>query len=313
MLSTLQRPYDLLSLRSSPLRDGLRVSLDRWRGRLGGLVLVTGLGVAGPAVAITGVCPDGSVFIVQRASEIPCRAARRVEPHQVPPMRPENLPRSYLWEVYHQQQSENNPYNLVDRAEKIRKGLAHAGNGTPPPPPPAPTETAPAPGGHPLPQVASAPPPSAPAPRPPARAELGLTDGELHDLFVLVELSQNQAPATFALEAAGKEAMRVSFAHSRAFEARLRSAESVDGPVVLFSVQPKQREMFRPNFTFVQGQTAYRPQPGDAHQLDLLVGRMGELGPDELVLGYAVLPSAIDLARPVDVYWDDRRIAVQFR
>jgi hypothetical protein len=163
-----------------------------------------------------------------------------------------------------------------------------------------------------LPQVASAPPVTAAAPAAPPKAELGLTDGELRDLFYLVELSQEQVPATFATEAGGQESLRVSFAHSQAFEARLRSTTNVDGRVVLWSVQPKQRESFRPNFTFVQGQTAFRPSAGNARELGVLVGRLGELDRDDLVLGYTVLPADIDLARPVDLYWDDRRLAVTF-
>jgi len=229
----------------------------------------------------------------------------------VPPMRPENLPRSYLWDVYREKQNENNPYNLVDRADKVRGALAKGGS-APPPEAMTPSDGG-APGSEaPLPQVASAPPVTAAAPTAPPKPELGLTDGELRDLFYLVELSQEQVPATFASESGGQESLRVSFAHSQAFEARVRSATSVDGRVVLWSVQPKQRERFRPNFTFVQGQTAFRPQAGNARELGVLVGRFGELDRDDLVLGYAVLPADIDLARPVDVYWDDRRLAVTF-
>ena len=270
-----------------------------------------GLAAASDAGSITGVCPDGSVFVVRNPASIPCSHARRVEPHQVPPMRPENLPRSYLWDVYREKQNENNPYNLVDRADKVRGALAKGGS-APPPEAMTPSDGG-APGSEaPLPQVASAPPVAAAAPTAPPKPELGLTDGELRDLFYLVELSQEQVPATFASESGGQESLRVSFAHSQAFEARVRSATSVDGRVVLWSVQPKQRERFRPNFTFVQGQTAFRPQAGNARELGVLVGRFGELDRDDLVLGYAVLPADIDLARPVDVYWDDRRLAVTF-
>jgi hypothetical protein len=272
-------------------------------------VAALALGAAPDALAISGVCPDGSVFVVQRAADIPCSQARRVEPSQVPPLRPENLPRPYLWQVYQEKQNENNPYNLLERAERVRGGLAQ---GAPPPSATAaePAPTPPAPGA--LPQVASAPP-SAPPPLP-AKTDLGLTDGELRDLFYLVELSQKGVPATFVEEAGGQEAIRVSFAHSQAFEQRVRGATGVDGAVVLFSVQPLQRQRFQPNFTFVQGQTAFRPQPGRDRELDVLVGNIGgELAPEDLVLGYAVLPPTIDVARPVDLYWDDRRIAVTFR
>lgn len=280
--------------------------------RLCRLVFTLGIGLAAAADAgsITGVCPDGSVFVVRNPASIPCSQARRVEPHQVPPMRPENLPRSYLWDVYREKQNENNPYNLVDRADKVRGALAKGGSA------PLPEAMTPQGGGEPgasatLPQVASAPPVTAAAPPPPG-AELGLTDGELRDLFYLVELSQEQVPATFATEAGGQESLRVSFAHSQAFETRVRSATRVDGRVVLWSVQPKQRESFRPNFTFVQGETAFRPQPGNPRELGVLVGRFGELDREDLVLGYAVLPATIDLARQVDLYWDDRRLAVIF-
>jgi hypothetical protein len=272
-------------------------------------VVGAALAAAGEAAAISGVCPDGSVFIVQRAADIPCSNARRVEPSQVPPLRPENLPRNYLWEVYREKQSENNPYNLVERAERVRGGLAQGAA----PPPQIGVTPSPAPQPEPaLPQVAAAPPSSAPAV--PAKADLGLTDGELRDLFYLVELSQKGVPASFVEEAGGSEAIRVSFAHSQAFEQRVRDGIGADGTVLLFSVQPSQRQRFQPNFTFVQGQTAYRPQPGRERELDVLVGTLaGDLAPEDLVLGYAVLPRSIDPSRPVDLYWDDRRIAVTFR
>jgi hypothetical protein len=284
MLDLLSRPLSRLAAAPSP--------------RLGRLVFTLGIGLAAAADAgsITGVCPDGSVFVVRNPASIPCTQARRVEPHQVPPMRPENLPRSYLWDVYREKQNENNPYNLVDRADKVRGALAKGGSA---PPPEAMT---PNDGGAPgseatLPQVASAPPVTAAAPAAPPKPELGLTDGELRDLFYLVELSQEQVPATFATEAGGQESMRVSFAHSQAFETRVRSATSVDGRVVLWSVQPKQRERFRPIFTFVQGQTAFRPKPGDARELGVLVGRSASW--IATTWCSATCSADIDLARPV--------------
>lgn len=279
--------------------------------RLGALAGAFGAAlVAADAHAISGVCPDGSVFVVRRAADIPCSKARRVESSDVPPLRPENLPRPYLWQLHQEKQNENNPYNLVDRAERMRAGGTGSGA--------TPSELGyanPAAGSGAAagPQVASAAPSAAPPPAP-SKVDLGLTDGELRDLFYLVELSQESAPASFVEEAGGAESMRVSFAHSAAFETRLRAATPVDGTVVLFSVQPAQRQRFQPNFTFVQGETAYRPQPGSARQLDVIVGKLGgELGPEDLTLGYAVLPPGIDPARPLDLYWDDRRIAVTFR
>lgn len=299
MLFLLQRPPTRRGAAPSQLLGKLLVGL--------GLSFAT----AADAGSITGVCPDGSIFVVQNPVNIPCREARRIEPHQVPPMRPENLPRSYLWDVYREKQNENNPYNLVDRAAKVRSSLAKGGS-APPEEALAPREEHEGASAAAPPQVASAPP-SRPATPAPSKPELGLTDGEVRDLFYLVEVSQQTTPATFATEAGGQEALRVSFAHSQAFEARVRSATSVDGRVVLFSVQPSQQDTFRPNFTFVQGQTSFHPQAGDARQLGVLVGRLGELNKDDLVLGYAVLPGSIDIARPVDLYWDDRRLAVTFQ
>lgn len=286
MLNLLRRPVRHPSPR--PLRPA-------W------LAFALALVAAPDAGAVTGVCPDGSVFVVRRAADIPCSAAKRVEPSDVPPMRPENLPRPYLWQLHQEKQNENNPYNLLDRAERLR------GGGAAPP-----VAEAPAPS---TPQVAAAPPTRAPAPPPRSeKPQLGLTDGELRDLFYLVELSQQSVPATFVEEAGGAESIRVSFAHSPAFEQRLRQAGAVDGTVVLWSAQPKQAQRFQPNFTFVQGETAFHPQPGRARELDVLVGKIGgELAAEEVVLGYAVIPPAIDLARPMDLYWDDRRIAVTFR
>jgi hypothetical protein len=229
----------------------------------------------------------------------------------VPPLRPENLPRAYLWEVHRQKIDENNPYNLIERAEKVRTlGNADIANGVAPPLASAP---APAPGAA-LPPVAAAPPGLPPAPAGPRPSELALTDGELRDLFYLVELSQKRAPATFLRAgSAGDDSLRVSLAHSQAFEERLRSAGAEAGAVLLFSVQPRGAERFLPNFTFVQGSATYSPRRDDPSQLGVLSGSLGDLAADELVLGYVILPGPFDLTRPLDVYWDDRQLATTFR
>jgi hypothetical protein len=270
------------------------------------------LALAGAAhgASITGVCPDGSVFIVSSARDIPCSGAKRVEPHRVPPLRPENLPRSYLWEVNREQIDPNNPYNLVDRAKKVRELGVEDG---------ATAEGRPAPGNRPapeagagLPQVASAPP-SAPAARGLRPRDLRLTDGELRDLFYLVELSQRRTPASFVRDAkGGKESLRVSLAHSAAFETRVHDAGGGPGSVLLFSVQPSAAGRFLPNFTFVQGHLTFSPRRDDPSQLGVLSGKLGDLGKDELVLGYVVLPPVLDLRRSMDVYWDDHQIGTTF-
>ena len=52
--------------------------------------------------AISGVCPDGSIYIVQEEAQIPCSDSKRVEPHEVPPLRPQYLPTPYTWQVWNE-------------------------------------------------------------------------------------------------------------------------------------------------------------------------------------------------------------------
>jgi len=284
--------------------------------------LVLGLVLSAPpraeAGAITGVCPDGSMYVVQDASAIPCKDSKRVAPHQLPPMRPDYLPRPYTWMVYEEAQNPNNPYNALDSARQVRalrEGAAlpggPAGGGAPPgggavAAPPA-VSSAPAPVGALHPQAPAAGP-----------RDLGLTDGELRDLFFIVELAQERAPAVFVKEKAnGSQTMRLSLGYSRAFEQRLqeswaRSGAPVSNRVLLFTLVALQADTFQPNFTLTQGHLAAQIDAADPRQMALLQGRFGALQRDEVALGYLVLPEGMDLARPVDVYWDDRRLAATF-
>lgn len=277
----------------------MRSRRTSWLGALAG---VLALGAA-PAVAesITGLCPDGSVFIVQRASAIPCKEARLVEPHEVPPMRPEYLPRPYNWQVYNEIQDPNNPYNLVESARKVRE---MRGDGPPPGLPGTP------------PAVEAAQAPAQPAiARSFEPQDLGLSDGELRDLFLIVELSQDHAPAAFVQHGAeGVGELYVALAHSAVFERRLHAEwdtapdEPGGGPVLLFSAVARDATEFHGNLTFVQGHLTFHPQADDARQMGVLQGRLGALGADEAVLGYVVLPRQLDPQRSMDIYWDDRRL-----
>ena len=271
-------------------------------------------GAAGTAHAsVTGVCPDGSIFVVQRPEAIPCSGAKQVEPGELPPLKPELLPRPYAWEVFNQQQNPNNPYNLIDAARQVREAraaeaaeaaLREAG------------ESAPAlePGASPAPA-----PPSQTAPAEDARpVDLGLSDEETRDLALIVDLSQQRAPAAFALGDGDAPTLSLRVAPSAAFEARLREAwagrgRGISGPVLLFSARATAPTSFHPNFTFVQGHQAFHPDPGDPAQLGLIRGGVGELGPDSDVLGYVVLPEQVQLAQPLDIYWDDRQITATLR
>jgi hypothetical protein len=269
-------------------------------------VLVLGLTSAGEApAAITGLCPDGSLFIVQSEKAIPCRDAKLVAPDEVPPLRPEYLPSPYTWQVYHQTHNPNNPYNLIDSARQIR--TLQSGNEDPSAAPPA-VSTGPEAG-----EVVAAAPSATVGP-----LDLGLMDQEMRDLFQIVQLSQDYTPASFARETAdGRGIFEVSVAHSSAFENRLREAWASrgglgGGRVLVFTALSKQLEDFFANFTFVQGHLTFQPDATSARQLGILQGRLGSLQANELVLGYVVLPAQIDLSADLDIYWNDRRITVRF-
>lgn len=247
--------------------------------------------------SITGVCPDGSMFVVKRAADIPCDDSKQVEPHDLPPIRPEYLPRPYGWQVFHDKQDPNNPYNLVDKATAIREGGQPIDEE-----PEAPTPTT-----DPAPRQQAALPPVT-APRPAAPTTLEVTAEERRDLALIVELSQRRSAARFASE---DEAMVVELAHSPAFEDRLHTHFGGEplGPVVLFSAEASADTEFHANFTFVQGHSAHHPRGDDPRRRAMLTGELGSLAAGDAVLGYVVLPPETDLTQPVDIYWNDRRIS----
>jgi hypothetical protein len=260
------------------------------------------------AESISGVCPDGSIFIVQHASQIPCSRSKQVEPGEMPPVRPSYLPKPHTWQVWNEAQDPNNPYNVVDQARQVRElgaGQAAGGAGA------APSATA-------LPGAAVAPAEAAPR-RDVGPLALGLSAQDLADLFAIVDLSQERAPARFERETAGGEGVsRVAFARSRAFEERLTTAHSErgaasEGQVLLFSARSNRAQEFWPNFTFVQEHITFQPDSTSDRQLGVLQGHLGQLNEGEVVLGYVVLPPTIDLdAREVEIYWDDRHTRVRF-
>ena len=275
---------------------------------------------APPALAsVTGICPDGSMFIVQHESQIPCRAAKEVDPIEVPPIRPQYMPNPYTWQVYNEQQDPNNPYNLIDSVRDIRalqRGGASSGE-------PAPEDLS---GGASGPgwddggaaQGSPSQPTQLAAHQPVGPLDLGLADQELRDLYQIVELSQETTPAAFERRTAdGRGVIRLSLARSVAFEKRLEGAWSSrgglgGGQVLLFTAVSKQPETFHPNLTFVQDHLTFQPDAENPAQLGILQGRLGALEAGEVVLGYVVLPETLAISAPFDVYWDDRRIAVQF-
>lgn len=280
-------------------------------GRLARTASVAVLLFAGPTLAesISGVCPDGSIFIVRSAAAIPCSDARQVEPEHMPPIKPQYLPRPYAWQLFQTRQDPNNPYNLVaagrEAGERASAGQPPSGV-APPPQAVAPTEVA----------AAVAPTPAAPPElrRPTAvSAELALSNDEIRALVSIVELSQDRAPATLSEPETADPEMLVRLARSAAFEARLHDAwaaagQPIDGKVVVFAAEARAAYAFHANLTFAQGHIAYHPDPTDRRQFGLLRGRQGDLAAGEITLGYVVLPAQTDLSAPMDIYWNDRRI-----
>jgi hypothetical protein len=270
--------------------------------------------VPGARASITGVCPDGSIFVVQQPEAIPCSGAKQVEPGDVPPLKPEMLPRPYAWEVFNQQQNPNNPYNVIDAAKQVRE--ARSAPVAPPAPEAQGSSVASAPRAESRPQPApqAAPPPAAGA----GPIDLGLSEQELRDLALIVELSQQRAPASFRRGDEGAPALELRVAPSASFEARLRDAfakrgRELAGPVLLFTVRAAAAASFHPNFAFVQNHQAFHPDPEDPAQLGWLRGDAGELAPEAELLGYVVLPAEIQLAQPLEIYWDDHRVTATLR
>ena len=258
----------------------------------------------GAHAGYTGVCPDGSIYVVQEVRHIPCRDAKAVDAQDVPPIRPEYLPTPYTWKVWNERHSANNPYNVIDAARQVRElPSAPPGEGGTP---------GPGPGGAPAPQAtqaAQAGAASGPVP-------LGLAEEELRDLFQIVELSQERAPARLARETAGGQGVfEVAFARSAAFEDLLREAWAArgglpTGGVLLFTARSVQAEEFYASFTVLQAHLSYQPDATDPRQLGVLQGRLGALAAGEVVLGYVSLPPNFDADRELDLYWDDRHITV---
>lgn len=269
--------------------------------------------LAAPALAITGVCPDGSIFIVQSREQVPCRKAKLVEPGDVPPIHPELLPRPYGWERFNRATDPNNPYNVIDsvqQEESAAPAPSRRNASSAPTSPPAPSVPAP--------QVASAPPPRV-APVPSDALDLRLSSQDVSDLALIIDLMQQRAPATVARrDGSGAAAMTVQLANSGSFETRVRSVLAgrgvpADGHVLLFNARSAAGGAFHGNLTFVQGHVAFHPDTTNATQFGILDGALGSLGPEQSVLGYAVLPPGVDLARPVDVYWNDIQATVKLR
>jgi hypothetical protein len=279
-------------------------------------VAAIGVGAAASGFAsVTGVCPDGSMFIVQRAESVPCRDAKAVDPSDVPPMKPQYLPRPYGWEVLYRKNDPNNPYNLIQE-QPIDSTAPEPRTQEDPTDPRLSVE-------QPMkeatvPERSDFQSGSAPVARAEERIDgsaLDLADTEAEDLAMIVELSQRRAPASFTDD--GSQG-RMRLARSLAFEARMRehlanSGHASSGPVVLFVADADAEGAFYGNLTFVQDGVAFHPSSDDPNQLGVIRGQLGPLENGSSVLGYVVLPERLDPSHPMDVYWNDRQLTAIFQ
>jgi hypothetical protein len=275
-------------------------------------LLVCALAEVAAGQSLTGICPDGSIFIVQSEAQIPCARARRVDASELPPIRPEYLPRPYGWIVDQEARDPNNPYNMVEAAEKIR--ALHAAGAARPPAPATPVPPA---VGAPPPTAApsgAAPPPlveSAGAPR------VSLAEEDVADLARLVVLRQQVAPAELRVDdISGREELRIQLAYSESFEALV--LESLghapgDGVVLAFLARLGAALEFHPNFFVVQGPLTFRPDPERSAEVGFVLGDAGPQPAGAVLLGYVVVPPRFDPAQPLDLWWNDRSVEARLR
>src|SRR5688572_2916907 len=101
----------------------LKLPVGRWLW-LGTSLLLTLSSAPARAESIAGLCPDGSAFVVARREDAPCRDPKFIDASDMPPLRPQYIPRERAWQLNRQARDENNPYNLVDRREGVVQNRA---------------------------------------------------------------------------------------------------------------------------------------------------------------------------------------------
>ncbi|MBM4334552.1 MAG: hypothetical protein FJ108_01380 [Deltaproteobacteria bacterium] len=259
-----------------------------------------------PAAAdstLSGVCPDGSVFVVQSRSSVPCANPRFVDAADLPPLRPHLLPRPYTWYVDQETRNPNNPYNLVEAAEKIRAARLGTTPGA---------ESAQAAPSQPAPAIGAVARPAPPTPPPPAAAELRLADDELRDLVRLIGLRQADSPAQLEIsDARGDARMRIQLAYSASFESWALASLGLDpsaSHVFVFATLAESDTEFQPNFFVVQGGRTYRPDPTRPSEIGFLLGESGALPAGELAVGYLVVPASFEPHAAIELFWNDRSV-----
>ena len=250
------------------------------------LLVTVLLPASAQAESMAGVCPDGSAFIIHRLADVPCARAKFVSPSELPPLRPDLLPKPYPWLVDQEARDPMNPYNLIDAARQIR----------------AARELRSLPG--------TRAEPLSGTPRPADVRSLSLGAQEVRDLIRLVELRQEIAPALIVVEGAqGDAQLVIRIAHSSAFEARAAQALGLEAgrqTVLAFTALASTPVEFHPNFFVVQASASFRPDPADRREVGLLVGAAGDLEPGTLLAGYLVVPARFDPAAEIELWWNDR-------
>jgi len=252
---------------------------------------------------LSGVCPDGSFFVVQSRESVPCDNPHFAEPDQLPPVRPYLLPRPYTWYVDQEARNPNNPYNLVETAKQIRDARA----GVPSTAQPAPAAGQPAPTAT---RGAALAPTAVPAPAPSAPVALG--DDELRDLVRLIALRQQDSPAQIEVKTQGEAQLRISLAYSGSFESYALPAlgrTASQSRVLVWSAQALRATPFAPNFFVVQSGRTFRPDPQNTAEIAYLLGGPGTIPAGEMAVGYLVVPASFDPAQKLDLFWNDRSVA----
>lgn len=246
------------------------------------------------ANGLTGVCPDGSFFIVATRAAIPCTDARLVDDaSKLPPIRPNYLPRPYTWELDQRKRDPNNPYNLLEAIEKIEAEEQEAAGDS----------TAEEFHNGSLPDTST-------AANEPEALRLGISQDDMRDLVRLVSLRQEQAPATFSVEDVRRNPeMVIRLAHSSSFESQVLDALGrADRHVVIFLARMEQEASFHPNFFFVHEGATYRPDPEDPHEVGWILGDVGPQTAGTLVMGYLILPTRFDPQAMLEIWWNDRSV-----
>lgn len=254
---------------------------------------------------LSGVCPDGSFFVVQSRESVPCDNPHFAPPDQLPPVRPYLLPRPYTWYVDQEARNANNPYNLVETARQIREARQGIHQ-------PAGSSSAAAQPGQSAATATRNPPTQMQAPAPSAAPLVALADDELRDLVRLIALRQQDTPAQIELKAQGQTQLKIALAYSGSFEAYALKALGRDAStsrVLVWSAQALRAAPFRPNFFVVQSGRTFRPDPQNPAELAYLLGGPGEIPAGEMAVGYLVVPASFDPAHELELFWNDRSVA----